>query len=116
MPLFRIYHDKWKLEQQIPGLLLHKVFLLQWATIGSHQLYNVHSASPLCHNIYANRSNIINVIHGNSRNPLNSSNNFHIVRVYPRAYDTMRGPVMKSFPTRYKKSDGLQVQVCRVGG
>ena len=44
------------------------------------------SPTPLCHNICSNRNNIIKVIHGNSRNALNSSNNFHIVRVYPRGY------------------------------
>ena len=31
------------------------------------------------------------------------------------SYDTMWGPVMKAFPKRYKKSDGLQVQLWRVG-
>ena len=30
-------------------------------------------------------------------------------------YDTMWGPAMKAFPKRYKKSDGLQVQLWRVG-
>ena len=44
------------------------------------------SPTPLCYNICSNRNNIINVIHGNSRNALNSSNNFHIVKVYPLAY------------------------------
>ena len=29
--------------------------------------------------------------------------------------DTMWGPVMKAFPKRYQKSDGLQVQLWRVG-
>ena len=35
--------------------------------------------------------------------------------VYETSYDTMWGPVMKAFPKRYQKSDGLQVQLCRVG-
>ena len=78
-----IYHHKWKLGQQIPWLLWQKLFTLWWST---PTLQFSPSPTPLCHNICSNRNNIIKVIHGNSRNALNSSNNFHIVRVYPRAY------------------------------
>ena len=42
-------------------------------------------------------------------NPSNSNSNLsETSEVYETSYDTMWGPVMKAFPKRYKKSDGLQ--------